>query len=95
MSSDAGAGDHTGTPKAVQPRTLHVGPLSSPRLRRDRVHWSCCCTASPDGPETFREQVDGLAKAGFHAVAVTLRGYEESSRPPDAFRQVFWPRLSA
>ncbi len=38
----------------------------------------------PDGPESYGNQLTALAEAGFHAVAVTLRGYENSSRPSDA-----------
>jgi pimeloyl-ACP methyl ester carboxylesterase len=37
----------------------------------------------PDTPSTFRHQLPFLARHGFRAVAVTLRGYEPSSRPSD------------
>ncbi|WP_428393510.1 alpha/beta fold hydrolase [Lichenicoccus sp.] len=34
----------------------------------------------PDEPATFDAQLLALAEAGFHAVAPTLRGYEDLSR---------------
>jgi pimeloyl-ACP methyl ester carboxylesterase len=37
----------------------------------------------PDSIATFRNQLPALAAAGYHAVAVTLRGYEPSSQPAD------------
>ena len=37
----------------------------------------------PDTPATFRHQLPFLARQGFRAVAVTLRGYEPSSQPSD------------
>lgn len=37
----------------------------------------------PDGPESFAPQIAALAAAGYRAAAVTLRGYEVSSRPAD------------
>jgi pimeloyl-ACP methyl ester carboxylesterase len=37
----------------------------------------------PDTPATFTHQLMGLARAGYRAVAVTMRGYEPSSQPDD------------
>jgi pimeloyl-ACP methyl ester carboxylesterase len=37
----------------------------------------------PDSPRTFKHQLPALAAAGFRAVAVTSRGYEQSSIPAD------------
>lgn len=46
----------------------------------------------PDGPETFDHQLPAMAAAGYRAVAVTLRGYEDSSRPKDGDYSL--PRLA-
>lgn len=42
-----------------------------------------CVHGFPDTPRTFRLMLPALAKAGYRAVAVTLRGYEPSSQPED------------
>jgi pimeloyl-ACP methyl ester carboxylesterase len=42
-----------------------------------------CIHGFPDTPHTFREMLPALASAGYRAVAVTSRGYEQSSQPPD------------
>jgi pimeloyl-ACP methyl ester carboxylesterase len=42
-----------------------------------------CLHGFPDTPATWAHLVPALAQAGFRAVAVTSRGYETSSQPPD------------
>lgn len=42
-----------------------------------------CLHGFPDTPATFKLMLPALAQAGFRAVAVTLRGYQESSLPAD------------
>lgn len=37
----------------------------------------------PDTPLTFSKQMEALARAGYQAIAVTMRGYETSSQPAD------------
>lgn len=42
-----------------------------------------CLHGFPDTPATFKLMLPALAQAGYRAVAVTLRGYEESSLPAE------------
>ena len=65
-------------------RLLTVGPLVFTALEAGTGPLVLLIHGFPDGPETYSHQLTALAEAGFHAVAVTLRGYEDSSRPSDA-----------
>jgi len=71
---------------------LAVGPLTFPALAAGRGPLVLLIHGFPDGPETFRHQLPALAKAGFQAVAVTLRGYAASARPADGDYSL--PRLA-
>jgi len=42
-----------------------------------------CLHGFPDGPQTFRHQVNDLLAAGYQVITATLRGYESSSIPID------------
>ncbi|MCP4038302.1 MAG: alpha/beta hydrolase [bacterium] len=42
-----------------------------------------CLHGFPDNARSFRFQLPALAKAGYRAIAPTLRGYEPSSQPED------------
>ena len=42
-----------------------------------------CLHGFPDHARSFRHQLDVLARAGYRAIAPTLRGYEPSSQPDD------------
>jgi pimeloyl-ACP methyl ester carboxylesterase len=42
-----------------------------------------CLHGFPDNASTFRHQLPALATAGYRAIALTLRGYEPRSIPPD------------
>lgn len=42
-----------------------------------------CIHGFPDNGSSFRHQLPVLAENGYRAVAVSLRGYEPSSQPPD------------
>ena len=42
-----------------------------------------CLHGFPDNARSFRFQLPALAKAGYRAIAPTLRGYEPSSQPAD------------
>ena len=52
-----------------------------------------CLHGFPDLPHTFRHQLPALARAGFHAVAPTLRGYEPETVPPGGEAAFSLPRL--
>ena len=49
------------------------------------ARWSCCCTGSPEFWWTWRHQLTALAEAGYRAVAVDLRGYGDSDKPPRGY----------
>ena len=72
--------------------TLTVGALTFSAVSEGRGPLVLLIHGFPDGPETFRHQLPALAAAGFRAVAVTLRGYEDSSRPADGDYSL--PRLA-
>ena len=63
--------------------TLTVGSLNFSALLDGQGPLVLLIHGFPDGPETFRHQLPALAAAGFRAVAVTSRGYEDSSCPAD------------
>lgn len=71
-----------GLPAATE-RRLQVGPLTFTAYEMGAGPLVLLLHGFPDGPETFRHQLPALAAAGYRAVAVTLRGYEHSSLPPD------------
>lgn len=66
---------------------------SSLVLKRDELRFTAyaagrgpvalCLHGFPDNARSFRHQFPALANAGYRAVAPTLRGYEQSSRPDD------------
>lgn len=64
-------------------RTLKVNGLSFTAYEMGEGPLVLCLHGFPDTPQTFRLMLPTLAKAGFRAVAVTLRGYEPSSLPAD------------
>ncbi len=81
--SDAPAGEGE-TPRAASIELVHGALRSSA--------WACgepgspvvlCLHGFPDNARSFRFQLPELAKAGYYAVAPTLRGYEPSSQPAD------------
>jgi pimeloyl-ACP methyl ester carboxylesterase len=64
-------------------RTLTANGLSFTAHEMGEGPLVLCLHGFPDTPQTFRLMLPALAKAGFRAVAVTLRGYEPSSQPAD------------
>lgn len=64
----------------IATRTLETGGLRFTALVNGDGPLVLLLHGFPDGPETFKAQLEALAQAGFRAVAVTLRGYEASSQ---------------
>lgn len=63
--------------------TLHHGPLAFSALEEGSGQTVLCLHGFPDHARSFRHQLPALARAGFRAIASTLRGYEPSSQPRD------------
>ncbi|UPT62585.1 MAG: alpha/beta hydrolase [Hyphomonadaceae bacterium JAD_PAG50586_4] len=64
-------------------RSLKSGALTFSAYEMGEGPLALCIHGFPDTPHTFREMLPALASAGYRAVAVTSRGYEQSSQPPD------------
>lgn len=64
-------------------RRLHHGSLSFSAIELGEGPTVLCLHGFPDHARSWRMQLPALASAGFRAIAVTLRGYEPSSQPPD------------
>jgi pimeloyl-ACP methyl ester carboxylesterase len=62
---------------------LHANGLSFSALTHGEGPIVLCLHGFPDYRRSYRLQMPALAKAGFRAVAPSLRGYEPSSQPPD------------
>ena len=60
-------------------RLLTVGSLVFTALEAGTGSLVLLIHGFPDGPETYSHRLTALAEAGFCAVAVMLRGYEDSS----------------
>ncbi len=72
----------------LETRTLSNGSLEFSVLvcgLRENEGKPCilCLHGFPDNARSFRFQLPALAKAGYRAIAPTLRGYEPSSQPVD------------
>ncbi len=63
--------------------SLQRGPLSFTARSLGDGPLVLCLHGFPDNANSWREQLPVLADAGFCAVAVTMRGYEPTSQPPD------------
>ena len=69
---------------SIRTRVLNVGPLAFTAREAGEGPLVLMIHGFPDEPATFDAQLLALARAGYHVVAPTLRGYERSSRPTDA-----------
>jgi pimeloyl-ACP methyl ester carboxylesterase len=65
------------------PLTLRHGALSFSALAEGDGPTVLCLHGFPDHARSFRSQLPALARAGFRAIAPTMRGYEPSSQPRD------------
>lgn len=74
----------TSVPGSIHTRVLTVGPLAFTAREAGEGPLVLMIHGFPDEPVTFDAQLVALARAGYHVVAPTLRGYEASSRPADA-----------
>lgn len=63
---------------------LAVGDLAFTAWEMGEGPLALCLHGFPDTPATWRHLLPDLARAGYRAVAVTSRGYEPSSQPPDS-----------
>ena len=59
------------------------GPLTFSAQAMGEGPTVLCLHGFPDNASTFRHQLPALATAGYRAIALTLRGYEPRSIPPD------------
>ena len=59
------------------------GPLTFSAQAMGEGPTVLCLHGFPDNASTFRHQLPALANAGYRAIALTLRGYETGSIPPD------------
>lgn len=64
-------------------KQLKAGDLTFTAYEMGQGPLALCLHGFPDTPYTFRHLLPALAKEGFRAVAVTMRGYEPSSQPKD------------
>lgn len=62
---------------------LHHGSLKFSALSMGEGPLVLCLHGFPDNLYSFRHQLPALAKAGYRAVSVALRGYEPQSQPED------------
>ncbi len=67
----------------MTPLTLRHGALSFSALAQGEGPVVLCLHGFPDHARSFRFQLPALARAGFRAIAPTMRGYEPSSQPTD------------
>ena len=67
------------------PATCPPTATGSTWWRRAPARWCCCCTASPSSGARGSTSCLALADAGFRAVAVDLRGYGASDKPPRGY----------
>jgi len=70
--------------KDEQTLTLEASGLTFHAYDEGEGPVALCLHGFPDHARSFREQFEPLTRAGFRAVAPTLRGYEPSSQPSDA-----------
>lgn len=75
-------------PPLGQLRTLHHGALSFSAWEQGEGPLVLCLHGFPDHARSFRSQLTVLGKAGFRALAPTMRGYEPSSQPLDGDYQL-------
>ncbi len=68
---------------AVTERRLNASGLSFTIRELGEGPCVLLCHGFPDTRETWRLLMPRLADAGYHAVAMTMRGYEASSQPAD------------
>ncbi len=62
---------------------LHFSALACGFRENAGKPLAICLHGFPDNARSFRFQLPALAKAGYRALAPTLRGYEPSSQPED------------
>lgn len=67
----------------AQKRVLEARGLRFTAYEMGRGPTVLCLHGFPDTPATFKAMLPALAQAGYRAVAVTLRGYEQSSLSGD------------
>lgn len=67
----------------IKQLALHHGPLTFTALAQGSGPLVLCLHGFPDTARSYRLQLPALAKAGYRAVSVTLRGYEPASIPAD------------
>ena len=63
--------------------TLETNGLSFHAYEEGSGPVALCLHGFPDHARSFRDQLDPLARAGYRAIAPTLRGYEPCSQPQD------------
>jgi pimeloyl-ACP methyl ester carboxylesterase len=68
--------------------TLRHGALSFSAWAEGAGPTILCLHGFPDHARSFRSQLPAFARAGFRAIAVTMRGYEPSSQPVDGDYQL-------
>ena len=68
---------------ATAPCTRAARASTWPRPETGR--WCCCCTASRSSGGPGGTSSSSLAEAGYRAVAVDLRGYGASDKPPRGY----------
>ncbi len=64
--------------------SLTVGDLRFGAYEAGTGPVALCLHGFPDHARSYREQLEPLARAGYRAIAPTMRGYEPSSQPADA-----------
>ena len=64
-------------------RELEFGAIACGRKENPGGPLVLCLHGFPDNARSFRFQLPALARAGYRAIAPTLRGYEPSSQPAD------------
>ena len=97
----APAGRPAGGPARRRPVVAGRGrrAVAAPRRRRERravprrrgrapARSCCCCTASRSSGGPGAHQIPALAEAGYRAVAMDLRGYGGSDKPPRGYDPV-------
>lgn len=67
----------------MQKITLHNGSLKFTARSQGNGPLVLFLHGFPDNSQTFDAQLNAIAKAGYRAVSVSLRGYEPSSQPAD------------
>ena len=68
--------------------TLRHGTLSFSAWAEGAGPTILCLHGFPDHARSFRAQLPAFARAGFRAIAVTMRGYGPSSQPVDGDYQL-------